>query len=310
MFYLKKFNGHGEYNTFINSDECIKPNISYCIFNQHVHYNQWPPLPKIFDILYSDADGKLSYTSEVLPASDGLIPIGICIAAPSFFGDKEPARWMSLKLMNPSDPNNGSLSTSSTLNVFGNALDSLSVSSVCKNLNKQGYLYDVTTNNRQIPRLLDAYNNWNLTEFVEKNIYAITHVNGKYNSNLMLENSTQQQNWQTADTITNNNDSGYFPAACCCWRYQTLGTIQGDWYLGGCGELVMLAIYKNNINNLLSQLSQIYPNYCMASLPENIWYGTSTLQKNSVEYYLVNTTNGNVMCYGKTSPRIIALLQY
>jgi hypothetical protein len=150
-----------------------------------------PPLPKLFDILYSDADGKLSYTAEVLPASDGLIPIGICIAAPGFFGDNEPARWMSLKLMNSSDPNIGSLSTSSALNVFGDALDSLSVSAVCKNLNKQGYLYDVTTNNLQIPMLLDAYNNWNLTEFGGKNIYAITHVNGKYNSNLMLENSTQ-----------------------------------------------------------------------------------------------------------------------
>ena len=39
MFFLKKFNGHNEYNTFINGDGCIKPNISYCISNKHVHYN-------------------------------------------------------------------------------------------------------------------------------------------------------------------------------------------------------------------------------------------------------------------------------
>jgi hypothetical protein len=70
-------------------------------------------LPPLFlDILYSDANGNLSYTSEVLFTSENKTPIALCIAPPNFFGTGEPARWMSLKYMSLSTPDTGSVTES------------------------------------------------------------------------------------------------------------------------------------------------------------------------------------------------------
>ena len=75
-----------------------------------MHYN--PEIiisASLLDILYSDVNGNLSYTSEILPISEGKTPIALCIAGTNFFGVNEPARWMSLKYMNCDTPENGSL---------------------------------------------------------------------------------------------------------------------------------------------------------------------------------------------------------
>ena len=41
MKYLKKFNLHAEYLTYINSDNKILPNVSYCEDFEDIHYNPW-----------------------------------------------------------------------------------------------------------------------------------------------------------------------------------------------------------------------------------------------------------------------------
>ena len=40
-FYLKLFNKHSEYETYINDSDKILPNISYCEDNDEVHFNPW-----------------------------------------------------------------------------------------------------------------------------------------------------------------------------------------------------------------------------------------------------------------------------
>ena len=40
--YLKKFENHNDYETYIISDDKILPNISYCFNNKDVHYNPKP----------------------------------------------------------------------------------------------------------------------------------------------------------------------------------------------------------------------------------------------------------------------------
>ena len=37
--YLKKFDTHSEYSTYINGQDAILPNVSYCVNNKDVHYN-------------------------------------------------------------------------------------------------------------------------------------------------------------------------------------------------------------------------------------------------------------------------------
>ena len=41
MKYIKLFNQHSDYETYINSDNKILPNISYCENEDEVHYNPW-----------------------------------------------------------------------------------------------------------------------------------------------------------------------------------------------------------------------------------------------------------------------------
>ena len=39
--YLKKFDTHSEYNTYITGSDKVLPNVSYCVDNNDVHYNPW-----------------------------------------------------------------------------------------------------------------------------------------------------------------------------------------------------------------------------------------------------------------------------
>ena len=41
MNYIKLFNTHNDYETYINSQDKILPNVSYCEDNNEVHYNPW-----------------------------------------------------------------------------------------------------------------------------------------------------------------------------------------------------------------------------------------------------------------------------
>ena len=42
MYNLKKFNSHSEYTSFTGTSEFIKPNVSYCVEEDDVHYTQIP----------------------------------------------------------------------------------------------------------------------------------------------------------------------------------------------------------------------------------------------------------------------------
>ena len=39
--FIKKFENHSNYSTFIATTEFIKPNVSYCVTENEVHYNPW-----------------------------------------------------------------------------------------------------------------------------------------------------------------------------------------------------------------------------------------------------------------------------
>lgn len=80
---------------------------------------------------------------------------------------------------------------------------------------------------------------------------AISDYNGKVNTTALLANTTAQPNWRTDSTITSSYAAGYQPAACCCWRFYTLGTNQGDWYLPAAGELNSSYEFRTPINNAL-----------------------------------------------------------
>ena len=329
MKYLRNLPNHNAYEVFINGQNYAEIQqekndiISYCKTEQHIHYNPYipsilptPTPPTFLDILYSDANGNLSFTSEVLPISDGKTPIALCIAPANFFGDNESARWMSLKYMSYDTPEIG---TKTHQNMkWGNYDVDISTIANIQSIYINGHdgnyyipvdYYDSSQQTNILPSVLDANNEWNLSEIGTVNQYAMSDIDGKNKTNKIIVTATSQSTWQTDVSIVNNQNSGYAPAACCCARYHTLGTQAGDWYLGACGEMIMILVQKTDINAKLAAINAIYPNDCINML-ENISLWTST-ESGGYGVYYVNTTNALVNKYLKNdSYNAIALLQY
>jgi len=307
MKYIKEFNNHNAYATFLSSSNYITPNVSLCIVEDEVHYNPYVPKAAL-DILYSDANGNLSVDSNVLPASEGKTPIGLCVAGTGFFGVNEPARFMSLKYMNYTTPETGS--TTNQDMYWGNyGTDIPTIDNIMTTYlttygggPEHGYMnvdyYDNSSQTYKIPNPITVNNEWNLSELGTVNAYATTDIDGKNKTDKILATATAQSTWRTDTSIINASDAGYAPAACCCARYHTLGTQAGDWYLGACGEMCMILAKKTDINAKLAAINAIYPNDCISVLfnsinnnPSRHW--SSTEYSNWFPYY-VNASNGSV----------------
>ena len=315
MIYIKLLNDHSDYSTFANSQNFITPNITFCDNEQHTHYNpEIEQSPAFLDILYSDVNGNLSYTSEVLSTSENKTPIALCIVPPGFFGTNEPGRWMSLKFMNYSTPEAGSINVQGM--VWGNdnndisTIDNIQITYNGSNTN-WGFLtsdWIVGTDNK-IPSLFTVNNEWNTSVLGTANQYAVTDIDGKNKTDKILATATAQTTWETDTTITNNSGINYAPVACCCARYHTLGTQAGDWYLPACGELSILVVKKPDINNKLAAINAVYPNNCMSSMNTQ-YFWTSTEYNNGGAYTILMNTGKISITLKRSASSIISMLQY
>lgn len=84
---------------------------------------------------------------------------------------------------------------------------------------------------------------------------CLADFDGYGNTNVMISNVSGQPNWKTDSTIQKSYEKGYFPAACCCWRFNTQGTKQGDWYLPAAGELGYVCARRNLIDESINKVS-------------------------------------------------------
>ena len=127
---------------------------------------------------------------------------------------------------------------------------------------------------------------------------ALADFDGIGNSQVLWDLATSQSDWKTASSITNDYSSGYYPAACCCWRYHTEGTSQGDWYLPACGELGYIMPPLNKINDAINKLRTAYGSSVGVELNTNKAYWSST-EYSSDTARGVATYNGRVDHYTK-----------
>ena len=323
MKYLRNLNNHNAYEAFIIGSDFAtiqseqRAVVSYCKAEEHVHYNPYvpvPPIANLYDVLYSDANGNLSFTSEVLPVSEGKIPIAICVTEAGFFGTNEPARWMSLKYMSCNDPDSGSLSTDVNMMWGNNGLDIDTIDNIQithAGGSNWGYLTSdwITGTDNKIPSLFDANNEWNISALGEVNKYGVTDKDGKNKTTKIIATVTTQPNWQTDTTITNGQAQHCAPAACCCWRYHTLGTQQGDWYLAACGELSMIVINKPRINAKLTAINTLYPNDCISTLASAHFLTSTEVSVNQV--FRILADDGKIGYRGKYDQSLVfAIMQY
>lgn len=88
---------------------------------------------------------------------------------------------------------------------------------------------------------------------------AYADMDGKGNTEKILDvDNSVSTDWQTASTIVNNTSPSTntqpHTAAQCCWRYHTVGTQQGEWYLPAGGELGYLASRWKAINTSINKI--------------------------------------------------------
>lgn len=134
---------------------------------------------------------------------------------------------------------------------------------------------------------------------------ALSDFAGKSNTEFLCSKATKQENWRTDDTITNNYNAGYHPAACACWRFHTVGTSQGDWYLPACGELGYCVVRYKLINETIAVL-QAWSGKTYCSLAQKYFWSSSVYNPDYTSNYartvLFNTgevyyDSRNASCY-------------
>ena len=320
--HLKLFNLNNEYTSFLESDEFTTPNVSYVIENDIVHYN---PLIKSFghdvgDICLANANGDKKFIKVGDAIPDGYEPIGVVVIPTSHdvYGTGECA-VMSLKYMNYTTPDEGGISKQgiswggrgrdmplynySSAATIGKASaqtdtvsftnypylpsDSFTATTCTKDTN--AYYYNSGYTAAPSPYLTDGSRN---SQYYTSGNNALSDFDGVGNTNV-ITGLAIGEDWKTTTSIDNNSESTYyFPAAFCCWRYSTVGTNQGDWYLPACGELGYLCARFKTINNAIQYIIDSgFSDSCSLVVRDYFW---SSSEHNSANTRYIDMLNGEV----------------
>ena len=112
-----------------------------------------------------------------------------------------------------------------------------------------------------------------------------SYVGGIWNTKRCVFKATNQD--KTSGKVDNNQGEGYCAPACCCDRYSTPGTKQGDWYLPMPGELYQLANNKTVINEKRTALVG-------SGFSESDDYYWSSREDTVFNEYIINLINGGI----------------
>lgn len=216
--YIGTYATSGDVQTALDNQELSRPFIAYTTDNEKVIYGHNAVKAETGDIVvYSVADDLLHYIKQTdynttsYPAAS-YVPVGV-VAMPqaddAILGPSGEITFMGLNFLDKKKPDTGN--TNAERIEWGPSGD--------------------------VP---------GLTNYGASGT-AITDMNGKANTEIVLQYATAQTDWRTASAITWNNADGCYPLFECAWRYHTSGTIQGDWFVPACGELYFL---QNNSEEL------------------------------------------------------------
>ena len=121
---------------------------------------------------------------------------------------------------------------------------------------------------------------------------CLSDFNGKENTDIILKYATSQSNWKTDAEIIDAKELGYYPAACCCWRYHTEGTKQGEWYLPSIGELGYHMVRYMEIQNAFEKIASLYGSDSCYISNSRYGYWTSSERSNNqiwtINHFTIN----------------------
>ena len=263
-----------------------------------------PPPPPIHTlpikaVFYDSSTGSFvkMYPDEITEAIPTYTPIGVEVvpAEHDVYGTGQ-AGIMSLAEMSYSAPDTGSSSHLSMYWGGRNADTSLpnldKVNLVDGTIDTYGYLpsdkftgatsldgvskYGNTSNNAPSPFNADGSRNEAYYTTAYSTANALSDFDGVGNTTVLTDLATAQSDWKTASTITNNSNNGYYPAACCAWRFHTAGTDQGQWYLPACGEFGYVVNRISAINTTINKVLSVYSSVVAAAMYTSNYYWSSS----------------------------------
>lgn len=219
--YIGTYATSGDVQTALDNLELSRPFVAYTTDNDEVIYGPAADRAEVGDIVvYSTADDLLhyikqaDYSASTYPTA-AYVPVGVVAmtqADDAILGPTGEITFLGLNWLDKNKPDTG-------------------------NTSKQNIEWG--NRNFDIPELTNYVNSGT----------AITDMNGKANTEAVLQYATAQTNWKTDSAITWANAAGYYPLFECAWRYHTSGTVQGDWYVPAAGQI---AILVNNSGNNVS----------------------------------------------------------
>ena len=158
--------------------------------------------------------------------------------------------------------------------------------------------YYTTSDNAPSPFNADGSRNEVYYTTAYSTANALSDFDGIGNTAVLTELATSQSDWKTATTITNNSGAGYYPAACCCWRFHTAGTDQGQWYLPACGELGYVINRISAINETINKILSVYSSVVALAMRTSDVYWSSS-ECNAYTVRRLNTGDGTFYSYNK-----------
>ena len=271
--FITDFDTTAEYNSAKSNFDL--PHVSLTEDDMVVHYH--PLVAKLYDYLYEDGSfGKKDATKTA---------IGVCVIPGGVLPDGK-ARFMSLKGMTLTSPNEGGKDTRMYWGGYGSDISSLTNfqtvvtgDTTAEGTSSSGFVpkNGSYSNTPHIPSPIDYF-----SAYSSKG--ATSDLDGKANTKKILAvDNAASTAWQTASAITNNSGAtNVHPAAQCCWRFNPGSTNQGDWYLPSIGELAFIMPNFDKLNTAISDVGGVQLNattYYWSSTEydeTNAWYvGTS-----------------------------------
>ena len=208
--------------------------------------------PAVADILYSTADGKL--TLDVQTNNVDNTPIAICVI--------------------PEVTEN-----------FKNGDDSTGAVKTARFVSLNYMNYKTPTTGSDSTQEMYFGNYGTTIGNVKGGTDKTSYIGGKWNTQQCVSKATNQD--VICDGVTNNDTTGYSPAACCCVAYSTPGTKPGDWYLPMPGELYQIYANKAAINEKRTAIKG-------SGFSERYYY-LSSRENSSNEEYTVLLNNGSII---------------
>ena len=137
---------------------------------------------------------------------------------------------------------------------------------------KSNYYYNDSDKYAPSPYNADGSRNEAYYTTVYSTTNALSDFDGVGNTKVLTDLATAQSDWKESITV----EYSYYPLACCCWRFHTVGTDQGQWYFPACGEMGYVINRFNAINETINKIKSVYSSVVAVALDTSGTYCSSS----------------------------------